>query len=268
MPEQPPSSSSSSSSSGSKSSVWKKGAKSFNMVASAASNVAKTATGVGGGPSRRKSNDGQPATTYDTTNDSSATISTILEEGADSNRVPRSGSKDKKGMLKTTLNKAAKAANKVNPLRIAAPLKTAQADENTVKVASSPVLHDLGADEAEDAVLSSVEQRSSKTKAGEDGFRPAVEGESPPFSVPTLGSAFSMALGNDMSSGGNCGGDGSTRRRSSPSLKMMTSKVMAMQRLERVRFVLFRKNTLKLYHFRFLVWGGPPNKVTFSATLL
>eukprot|EP00537_Pseudo-nitzschia_pungens_P010899 CAMPEP_0172391710 /NCGR_PEP_ID=MMETSP1061-20121228/8053_1 /TAXON_ID=37318 /ORGANISM="Pseudo-nitzschia pungens, Strain cf. pungens" /LENGTH=1098 /DNA_ID=CAMNT_0013122399 /DNA_START=125 /DNA_END=3421 /DNA_ORIENTATION=- len=42
-------------------------------------------------------------------------------------------------------------------------------------------------DEAEDAVLSSVEKRAKNTEVGEDGFRPSVEGERPPLRVQNLG---------------------------------------------------------------------------------
>lgn len=49
----------------------------------------------------------------------------------------------------------------------------------------------IGSDEAEAAVISNVEQRSRRTTANRDGFRPAVDGERVPLGVETLGHAFS-----------------------------------------------------------------------------
>ena len=49
-------------------------------------------------------------------------------------------------------------------------------------------------DEAEDAVLSSVEQRFKYTEKGVDGFHPAVKGETPPLGVPNLGYAMEKSL--------------------------------------------------------------------------
>jgi hypothetical protein len=57
----------------------------------------------------------------------------------------------------------------------------------------------------------------------------AVEGESPPFHVPTLGKAFFRAT----SKGGNEAAGASQGMHTSPSLKMITQKVIAMQRRER-----------------------------------
>ena len=51
-------------------------------------------------------------------------------------------------------------------------------------------------DEAEDAVLSSVEQRAKYTQVGEDGFRPAVRGEFPPLRVPNLGVSMQSSIGS------------------------------------------------------------------------
>ena len=49
-------------------------------------------------------------------------------------------------------------------------------------------------DEAEDAVLSSVEQRFKYTEKSVDGFHPAVKGETPPLGVPNLGYAMENSL--------------------------------------------------------------------------
>ena len=63
-------------------------------------------------------------------------------------------------------------------------------------------------DEAEDAVLSSVEQRAKYTQVGEDGFRPAVRGELPPLRVPNLGV---LEYSNSMGSRGSSSRRSSTR---------------------------------------------------------
>jgi hypothetical protein len=49
-------------------------------------------------------------------------------------------------------------------------------------------------DEAEDAVLSSVEQRFKCTEKGVDGFHPAVKGETPPLGIPNSGYAMKNSL--------------------------------------------------------------------------
>ena len=212
-----------------KNSVWKAGAKGFNKVASAASQVAKSATPGGfSSSSRRKMNEEQQvvdgtSTIHDDNNSSIDTPTTTTTSDT--------SGKEKKGMFKKTLKSFNKAANKVNPLRIPnAMMKSGGTKSHDNE--EHDITRDLGTDEAEDAVLSSVEKRSRNTVAGEDGFRPAVEGESPPFGVPTLGNAFTRAFANSKSGGGEKNADGTTKR-TSPSLKMMTQQVMAMQRLER-----------------------------------
>ena len=55
---------------------------------------------------------------------------------------------------------------------------------------------DRDRDDAEDAVLSSVEQRGMYTQVGEDGFRPAVRGELPPLRAPNLGVSMQSSIGS------------------------------------------------------------------------
>jgi len=206
------------------------------MVANAASSVAKTAGGGaagGGSSSRRKGDDGGEAIPMDDSSDAA-----LSSQTGDASSRP---GKEKKGMLKKTLKTFNKAANKVNPLRSSSkpsgPAGTPSNDDEkaseggdleimSTKTASSSLLNDLGTDEAEEAVLSSVENRSKNTTAGEDGFRPAVEGENPPFNVPTLGRAFQRAMAKSNEGNRKDG-------RSSPSMKTMAQKVVAMKRLER-----------------------------------
>ena len=74
-------------------------------------------------------------------------------------------------------------------------------------------------DEAEDAVLSSVEQRAKQTEVDGDGFRPAIEGESSPFAgVPLFGNVGRNSMTSSHGS----------KRSSTNSLRMVVQ-----QRIER-----------------------------------
>jgi hypothetical protein len=190
------------------------------MMASAASNVAKTAGHVGGsvagaagvGGSRRKVN-----TTESAMNESDPELARILEHngGSETGLSSKDKAGGNKSMLKKTFKNIKKGAKKVDPRRVAS------------AVNSSFMRSQLGTEDAEDAVLASVEKRSKNTAAGEDGFRPAVEGEAPPMKVPSLGNAFVRAVASSNNSGKESNG------KTSPSMKMMVQQVMAAQRLER-----------------------------------
>jgi hypothetical protein len=103
-------------------------------------------------------------------------------------------SRGSKSVMKTII----KTANKANPLQfIPKPPKPPTPDgedpaksRKSIWKMSSPRQHQLVTDESEDAVLASVEERGAHTQTGEDGFRPAVHGETPPLNVPTLGNAL------------------------------------------------------------------------------
>lgn len=135
--------------------------------------------------------------------------------------------KDKKGVFKAIRNNP----NKENAIRQSHQVQIGghsfDDDEKTPTKCTgySSLYVDLRSDDAEDAVLSNVEKRGSKTVAAEDGFRPAVEGESPPFNVPSLGQAFYVP--NKFPSSGDSG------RASSPSFRSIALKVLAAQRLGR-----------------------------------
>ncbi|KAL3908787.1 MAG: hypothetical protein SGILL_008349, partial [Bacillariaceae sp.] len=238
MPESPATSNpspSSTSSASSKKGVWKTGAKGWNRVASAASNVARTASSVGGSVagaaagSRRKTTiaDGTPGgvdpelARYQTFE-----LSGASETSHGSNEKSSSSGNNhnnNNNVLKKTFKSIKKGAKKVDPRRVASAVKTSIQGENS----NSSIANQLGTEEAEDAVLASVEKRSKNTVASEDGFRPAVEGETPPLRVNTLGSAFSRAFASSAS------GKESGASNSNGKLKMMAQQVMAAQRLER-----------------------------------
>ncbi|KAG7353641.1 hypothetical protein IV203_002996 [Nitzschia inconspicua] len=100
-------------------------------------------------------------------------------------------------------------ANKANPLHFIPKPPSSTESENPSQPRKSfwnigqSRRHQLVTDESEDAVLCSVEERGANTKTGEDGFRPAVKGETPPLNVPTLGNAFQPppSLKRDSTSG-------------------------------------------------------------------
>lgn len=150
------------------------------------------------------------------------TPSRIIDERKDNNS---------KGVFNAILNKA----NRANPLlkltkktdRVDhqydienVPEKLIKKDDNN----ASSLYKDLALDEAEEAVLANVEERGRRTVAAEDGFRPAVEGERPPLKVPSLGHAFMLHMASS--------GPEDPKRSSSPSLKSMVQKVMAIQRFK------------------------------------
>ncbi|KAL3920631.1 MAG: hypothetical protein SGILL_003161 [Bacillariaceae sp.] len=201
-----------------KNGVWKTGA---NIMASAASNVAKTASQVGvGGGSRRK------VDSMTTTVESDSMEHHSFSESSLETKDKTAGNKN---VLQKTFKSIKKGAKKVDPRRVASAVKTQIQGDNNNNHYSSSLASQLGTEEAEDAVLSSVGKRSKHTTAGEDGFRPAVEGERPPMSVPSLGTAFARAVASKRHSESKSGGGG----RSSPSMKAMVQQVMAAQRLER-----------------------------------
>lgn len=151
--------------------VWKTGTKGFNLMANAASSAAKTASinfsPVSGGrssPSLYKVPDGGRVPSDHES--SEAFSSRDLAESDNNTNEKSHSSKNNNNVFKKTYKSLKRGANKVNPLRMAFP------KEGEEKTSMS---QRLGTDEAEDAVLSSVERRSRTTKAGEDGFRPAGE---------------------------------------------------------------------------------------------
>ncbi|KAG7359816.1 mechanosensitive ion channel [Nitzschia inconspicua] len=210
MAERPPSSSSN---------VWKSGTKGLSKMANSASHAARAATdniaSVASSSSRRKNNE---------TGSYTCSSGEIGESDMDMSGYEKQPAKNK-NMFKKTYKSLKKGANKVNPLRMAGAVMS-QKDGDASRQLS--MMDQLGTDEAEDAVLSSIEKRSSSTQAGEDGFRPAIDGETPPFRVPTLGNAFARAM---TGSSENVGAD--DQKPPTPSLKTMTQKIIAMQRLGR-----------------------------------
>jgi hypothetical protein len=167
---EPPLSSTSSKSNG----VWKTGTKGLNMMASVASHAAKTASdniaavGRSTVSARHKSNDDEGGVIHHDTEGSEVGSSRGLTDSDNkANEKPHGGKN--KNVFKKTYKSLKKGANKVNPLRMA----TGKPPRDGNAGANYSMVHQLGTDEAEDAVLSSVEKRSSTTKAGEDGFRPA-----------------------------------------------------------------------------------------------
>jgi hypothetical protein len=173
----------SSNSNSKKSGVWNSGTKGFNMMATAASSAAKTASsniaavsvGRSSSSSRRKVQDDADVSQHDHRGASETGSARDLTD-SDKNMNDQEKYQGKStNMFKTTYKTLKKGANKVNPLRMASAVVYSSRDgeEKTAVGSKSRILHQLGIDEAEDAVLSSVERRSAATKAGEDGFRPA-----------------------------------------------------------------------------------------------
>ena len=119
-------------------------------MASAASNVAKTASQVGGGSSRRK---------VDTISNEAVdpeSRRTLDHNGISDNSLGSSKSNsNNKNMLQKTFKNIKKGAKKVDPRRVASAVKTQIQGDHSNSLTSQ-----LGTEEAEDAVLSSVEKRS------------------------------------------------------------------------------------------------------------
>ena len=96
-------------------------------------------------------------------------------------------------------------------------------------------------DEAEDAVLSTVEERAKYTHVGEDGFRPAVKGELPPLRVQNLGIIQNL---NSFRS------HGSSRRSSEPSVQRAASIHMQRMGLAAIRHKTAKTDNHKGRHRR------------------
>ena len=151
-----------------KSRAWTTGSKSFNLVGSAASSVAKPASSFGeaiAGVASNELSDRHKVHDESLPGKSSETVSTPEVSGGHINNQGKG-----KGMLSNKLKTFKKGTNKVNPLRMVSAVKSQIQGSGNYR---SSMLKQLGSDEAEDAVLSSVEKRFGCTTAGEDGFRPA-----------------------------------------------------------------------------------------------
>lgn len=107
-------------------------------------------------------------------------------------------------------------------------------DRNTASL-----YRDLAMDEAEEAVLANVEERGRRTVAAEDGFRPAVEGESPPLKVPSLGLAFVAPTASS-------GPPEERGRAPSPTMKSAVQKILAIQRLKGPNLMYTQSSTKNL----------------------
>jgi len=90
-------------------------------------------------------------------------------------------------------------------------------------------------EDAEDSILSNLEAQSKKTRAGSDGFRPAVPGERVPLGVDSVGTAMGGSDDDDDDdeeqedeSKSQPSFAPATRR---PTFKEMAKRVQAMQRL-------------------------------------
>ena len=164
-----------------------------------------------------------------------------MDEGLDDKR---SGETDggsgviKKGKTNEVIQSIIKTANKANPLKIpkgirssmASPISSRSKDQDKPKSKKASIFWKglekrpagYASDEAEDAVLASVEERSKNTKTSEDGFRPAVKGESPPLQAPTFGNAFKPRPRLSSESSISAGKKGSSSSRS------LADKIQAM----------------------------------------
>jgi hypothetical protein len=171
-------------SSSKKSGVWKTGTKGLNMMTSASLNAAKMASSnissvnddrSSSSSSRRKVQEETDVPQHDHHEDSETGSSRDLTYNGNNVIEQQKHQGKSKNMFKTTYKTLKKGANKVNPLRMVSAVVYSSRDgeEEIVGGSKSRMLHQLGTDEAEDAVLSSVERRAATTKAGEDGFRPA-----------------------------------------------------------------------------------------------